>query len=240
MKAIVSARWGSEPISLANPLDRRLGKQLLLEAVRDNDPVLAARLFQNMVVASKGMITLPFAADPLDPINPEPERVVNPRPLQHYNRIFIVHQGKPGAVSLRSAGAWVVNAASKIKRAKDGSAPTATNPVALGILQENGFARTRVEAQQFNRQLLPEDQDVAVRKITGIDPAWSVLVENSDLLCMDEAKLRDLLGCLDLDVYLEMLAGVYEKNWMNRADDAGDSGTISADTSAGEELPAAA
>ncbi|MCI4659656.1 hypothetical protein [Cryobacterium zhongshanensis] len=215
--------WSTDgaPISLADPMDRRLGKQLLHEAVRENDPVLAARLFQNVVVASNGKITIPFASDPMDPINPDPNAVVNPRTLQHYNRMFIVHQGKPGAVSLRAAGAWVVNPASKMKRQKEGKGATATDGVALAILQANGFARTRLEASEFNRELLPVEQDVAVRRISGIDPSWSILIENSDLICMEEGKLRDLLGCLDLDVYLDMLVTVYEKNWKNDAEDAG-------------------
>lgn len=212
--------WRDTPISLAEPMDRRLGKQLLHETIRDNDPVLAARLFQNVIVASNGKITIPFASDPIDPIDPDPEAVVNPRPLQHYNRMFVVHQGKPGAVSLRAAGAWMVNPASKLKRRKDGLPPVQTDRVAMEILRANGYTRTRVDAQQSGLELLPEDQDVAVRRISGIDPSWNILIENGDLLCMEESALRDLLGCLDLDVYLEMLAGTYEKNWKNSADDA--------------------
>lgn len=227
------------PISLADPMDRRLGKQLLLEAVCDNDPVLAARLFQNVVAASNGKITIPFAADPVDPINPDPDTVVNPRTIQHFNRMFIVHQGKPGAVSLRAAGAWVVNPASKLKRRRDGLSPVATEPVALEILRASGFARSRLEAQQFNRELLPEDQDVAVRRISGIDPSWNILIENGDLLCMEEDKLRDLLGCLDLDVYLDMLVSTYEKNWKNSAEHAGDTGDVLADTGVEDEAVAA-
>lgn len=233
--------WSQDgaPISLANPMDRRLGKQLLLQAVRDNDPVLAARLFQNMVVASNGKITIPFAADPLDPFDPDPDTVVNPRTLQHSNRMFIVHQGKPGAVSLRAAGAWVVNPASKLKRKRDGLSPVATEPVALEILQASGFARTRLEAQQLNRELLPEDQDVAVRRISGIDPSWNILIENGDLLCMEEDKLRSLLGCLDLDAYLDMLVSTYEKNWKNSAEDAGDTSDALADAGTAEAAEAA-
>lgn len=213
-------QWRDTPVSLAETLDRRLGKQLMLEAVHESDPVTAARLFQNMVVASNGKITIPFAADPVDPINPDPDRVENPRPLQHYNRTFVVHAGKPGAVSLRAAGAWVVNPASKLKRKRDNEAPTTTEPVALEILRSNGFARSRLEAAQEKRTLLPEDQDVAVRRITGIDPSWSIIVENRDLVCMDEGELRSLLGCLDLDIYLEMLASTFEKNWMNSSHSA--------------------
>ena len=212
--------WRTEPLSLAEPLDRRLGKQLMLQAVQQSDPVMAARLFQNMITASNGKITIPFAADPVDPIDPDPDAVVNPRSLQHHNRVFIVHAGKPGAVSLRAAGAWMVNPASKLKRRRDNEAPTVTDPVALEILRTNGFARTRLEAAQEKRTLLPEDQDVAVRRITGVDPNWSIIIENRDLVCMDENELRELLGCLDLDVYLDMLASTFEKNWMNSSKSA--------------------
>ena len=122
----------------------------------------------------------------------------------------------------------MVTPASKLKRAKDpNTAAVQTNKVALQILQATGFARDRVEARAFNRELLPVEQDVAVRKITGIDPSWNILIENGDLLCMDEDKLRDLLGCLDLDVYLEMLVSVFETNWMNRAENAGDTSDVS-------------
>lgn len=232
-------RTDGTPISLAEPMDRRLGKQILLQAAHHTDPVLAARLFQNVVVASNGKITIPFAADPVDPLHPDPETVVNARTLQHFNRMFIVHQGKPGAVSLRAAGAWVVNPASKLRRRRDGLAPVVTEPVALQILQASGFARTRLEAQQSNRELLPEDQDVAVRRISGIDPSWNVLIENGDLLCMDVDKLRDLIGCLDLDVYLDMLVATYEKNWKNSAESAGDAGDALVQTEAEDALTVA-
>ncbi len=208
--------WRDTPLSLEEPLDRRMGKKLLLEAIQSNDPVLAARLFQNIVSASNGKITFPFAADPVDPINPDPEAISNPRPLQHYNRVFMVHQGKPGAVSLRTAGTWVVPAASKLKRQRSNESDVITDKVALDILRANGFERDRASAVRNNRQLLPTDQDVAVRRIPGIDPSWSVLVENQDLVCMPEDQLKDLLGCLDLDVYVEMLATSYDKNWKRR------------------------
>ncbi|WP_311245304.1 MULTISPECIES: hypothetical protein [unclassified Microbacterium] len=210
--------WRDTPISITEPLDRRLGKQLMLEAIRNSDPVLAARLFQNVIAAANATVTIPFAADPLDPIDPKLDEVTNPRKLQHYNRMFIVHQGKPGAVSLRAAGAWAVTPASKVKRAKDQLSPVVTDPIALQILQENGYARSRVETTQTGRTLLPEDQDVVVRKINGIDPAWSVLIENGDLLCMGDDALRDLLGCLDIDAYVGLLASTFEVSWMNSAD----------------------
>lgn len=208
--------WRTTPVGLSEPLDRTLGKQLMLQAVRDNDPVLVARLFQNVIAASNGKITLPFAADPVDPVKPDPSLIVNPRPMQHFSRVFFVHPGKPGAVSIRSAGAWVVPATSKRKRLENNEASVQTDPIALSILQQSGFARSRVEANQTGRTLIDETQDVSVRKWTKISPSWNALIENGDLVCMDKGRLAELLGCLDLDVYVDMLAEVFEKNWMNK------------------------
>lgn len=208
--------WATEPISIDAPMDRRLGKRILLEAARLDDAVLAARLFQNVIAASSGMITFPFAADPVDPIDPDPEKIMNPRALQHYNRVFFVHPGKPGSVSLRAAGTWVVNPASKLKRQKDGVG-VEHNPIALQICQANGFERDRMSAAANNKTLLPVDQDLTIRKIPRIEPTWSAFIENGDLKCKPESEIRDLLGCLDLDVYLSMLVSTFEANWMNSA-----------------------
>lgn len=212
--------WRTEPLSLHEPLDERLGRQILIEALREEDPVFAARLFQNVIAASNSKITIPFAADPLDPNDPDYslDAITNPRPLQHYNRVFYVHHRKPGAVSLRSAGAWAIPPASRLKRREQGDPSTDDHDVAKAILRANGYARTRAEqAASPGLRLLPEDQDVQVRRISQIDPAWSCLIVNQDLHTMDPRTLEDLLGCLDLDVYVGMLAKVYEKNWMNSA-----------------------
>lgn len=216
--------WRTTPLSLDEPLDVLTGKQLMHDAIRDNPPVLAARLFQNVLAASVAMITHPFAADPVDPVRPDPGVIENPRPLQHYNRIFVVHAGKPGAVSLRTASAHVVNAASRLKRRSEGRETVTTDAVALRILSANGFAREARSASAANKTLLPPDQDVGVRKVPGIDPAWSVLIDNRDLLTLPEAELRSLLGCLDIDVYVQMLASAYDKNWKrsSAASDTGD------------------
>jgi hypothetical protein len=132
--------------------------------------------------------------------------------------MFVVKAGTPGAVNIRAAGAWAVNAASAIKRKRDGVNPVATDPVARQILRQQGLARDHVDAVQNNLTMLPQNQDVAVRKINGIDPQWSVLIINDDLHCLGEEKLRKLLDCLDLDIYTQMLAESFEGNWMNTSD----------------------
>lgn len=207
--------WDLGGVRIDAPFDRKVGMRLMRRAATLPDAVLAARLFQNVLAASVGMVTFPFAADPVDPVDPDLDAITGARPLQHYNRVFFVHPGKPGAVSLRAAGAWIVNPPSRMRRASEGLAPTVTDPVALAICEANGFARDRITAAAENRVLLPVDQDVVVRRIPRIEPSWSALVRNEDLHCLPEAELRDLLGCLDLDVYVGMLAETFEENWMN-------------------------
>lgn len=206
--------WRSTPLSLSEPLDRDIGEMILADVANNADLVHAARLFQNVIAASYGSITYPFASDAWVE-GEDPEAIKNPRPLQHFNRMFLVKPGTPGAVNLRSAGAWAVTGASAIKRKRDGVPPVATDPVARQILRQQGLARDHMDAIQNNLTLLPADQDVAVRKINGIDPQWSVLIVNDDLHCLSEVRLRELLDCLDLGIYNQMLAESFEGNWMN-------------------------
>lgn len=209
--------WRSAPLSLSEPLDRAIGMKVLNDVVTGDDPVHAARLFQNVIAASDGSITYPFAFDAWTE-GDDPDEIRNPRALQHYNRVFIVKPGTPGAVNLRAAGAWAVTAVSAAKRKRDGVNPTTVDKVALGILRQQGLARDLSDALENNLTRLPQDQDVAVRKISGIDPQWPVLIINDDLACLPADRLRELLGFLDLDIYTSMLAGAFEDNWMNTTD----------------------
>jgi hypothetical protein len=209
--------WRSAPLSLNEPLDRTIGMNILTDVIANDDPVHAATLFQNVIAASFGSITYPFASDAWVE-GDDPEEIRNPRALQHINRMFVVKAGTPGAVNLRAAGAWAVNAASAIKRKRDGVNPVATDPVARQILRLQGLARDYPDAVKNNLTMLPGDQDVAVRKINGIDPQWSVLIINDDLHCLAKDKLQEILDCLDLDIYTQMLAESFEGNWMNTSD----------------------
>ena len=64
--------------------------------------------------------------------------------------------------------------------------------------------------------MLPIDQDVAVRKIPGIEPTWHMLILNRDLHEMPEGLRRRLLASLDVGTYVSMLVSTFEENWMNR------------------------
>lgn len=206
--------WRETPLSLEEPLDRQIGMNILNDVATNAEPVHAARLFQNMLAASSGSITYPFASDVWQK-DDAPDAIRNPRALQHSNRMFIVKPKTPGAVNLRAAGAWVVNAASAIKRKRDGTATTTVDPIALSILRKQGLAKDHMDAVQNNLKLIPANQDVAIRKIPAIEPKWSVLIINDDLHHLPKEKLRWLLDSLDLNIYNQMLAESFEGNWMN-------------------------
>jgi hypothetical protein len=64
---------------------------------------------------------------------------------------------------------------------------------------------------------VPFDQDVAVRRINGIDPSWSMLIVNDDLHTLSKEYVSELLGALDLEVYVKILADTFTGNWKNES-----------------------
>lgn len=228
--------------ALSEAFDYELGHQIISEALDLTNPIQTAMFFQNMVNASRGSITYPFAADPITdqsatrivdvPRDPHdlgkegdsatkpveetnPDALQNPRPLQMNNRMFIVKPGTPGAVGLHMAAAPKVNALSKLKRETDGLAKTQRDAIALGILSSHGWAPDRFSAAGTDLSLIPEDRDVSIRRINGIDPTWSIVINNNDLHAMDPAQLIELLQSLDLPVYTKMLDDTFTNNWKN-------------------------
>lgn len=228
--------------ALSEPFDPTLGRAVIEEAVNPDDPIGTLLLFQNVIAASRGSITYPFAADPIPaegawkdvetPLDPhdvgpagatttkielEETLIRNPRALQMVNRVFIVRSGTPGAVSLHNAGAWKVNPASQAKRRESGnSSGIRRDPIAAEILRHHGWATQRSETiGRDGLTLLPDDQDVAVRRINGIDPTWSLLVVNDDLHTLPIGRIAQIIRALDLEVYIRMLDETFSKNWMN-------------------------
>lgn len=143
--------------ALAEPFDPVLGKKVIEEAVDPADPVKTLMMFQNVLAASRSSITYPFAAEPVS-VCPEGEGdagadadsaegdLVNPRPLQMVNRVFIVRDGTMGAVSLHNAGAWKVPAASQAKRIADNQPIVKRLDVPMRILRHHGWAQNQQEA----------------------------------------------------------------------------------------------
>src|SRR5699024_9088928 len=207
--------------ALAAPFDPPLGRKTIQEAGHHEDPVATLMLFQNVIAASRGSITYPFAVDPLGGESDEKDddlagRIRNPRALQMVNRVFVVRQGTPGAVSLLAAGAWKVTPASQTRRRNEGLASVRRDSIPLQILRQQGWAKNRREAATSDGlSVLPEDRDVTVRRITRIDPTWSMLVINDDLHTLSAQRLSEVINALDLDIYTQMLAGEFTDSWQN-------------------------
>lgn len=138
------------------------------------------------------------------------------RALPVVNRMFIVREGTPGAVSLHAASARKVPPATLEKRRKGEVPPALPNPIAADMLRKHGWATSAADLV-LNSKLVrvPTDQDVQVRKLPRIDPHWSVLLCNDDMHAMDQSRLVAILQALDLDKYLGMLNHTYTKNWRN-------------------------
>ncbi|WP_326742827.1 hypothetical protein [Streptomyces sp. NBC_01768] len=208
--------------ALAEPFDPVLGRKMIEEAVDPADPVRTLLLFQNVLAASRGKVTYPFAADPVgagpdgDDNEDSGAKLANPRALQMVNRVFIVRDGTDGAVSLHNAGAWKVTPASQSKRRESGIAGVRRDPVALEILRHHGWAKNRNEASTSDGlRLLPDDQDVVIRRINGIDPSWSMVVVNDDLRTLPASRAGQLIGALALGTYTWMLDETFTRNWRN-------------------------
>lgn len=204
---------------LARAFDPVLGRRILTDILEHSEPLHAAILFQNIVAASVSSISYPFAvtatADPVDADGHRSATITGYRPLQEINRIFYATADVPDSVHLRLAGSWKVSPASRQARLRDPERrPVDKDPIALDILAHHGwfFPGTRHTGRG---QELPDDQDVVVRRINGIDPQWPVLIRNEDLHALSADDLDDLLGHLDLEIYLGLLDDTFTRNWRN-------------------------
>lgn len=209
--------------ALSEDYDTALGARLIQEALEDVDPIKSLLLFQNVLAASRGSITYPFAFDPFEkgefPADVNAPRALHeaaPRPLQMINRTFIVKPGTPGAVSLMAAGAWKVPAASQQRRAANGEVATDRRHVAIEILRHHGWGTTTAD-RRAGLTPVPADQDVLIRKISGIDPTWSMLIVNEDLHTLSPQRIAQLQESLDLEVYTQILGETFTDNWKNTA-----------------------
>lgn len=207
-----------ESLSLFEPLDRDAARATLEAVIAKQEPTLAARLFQKMVAASVGSLTFPFTADPISQGQSVPDDLVNITPIGHHNRVFFVREGTPGARSLHQARAAVVSDTVKASRAKrDAPAAIRDQEQANQIMQAEGYALNSLQMHQNPDlvELLPEDRDIAVRKVPGVEPHWNVVIDNRDLIELDDAELMKLLNQLDIEVYIDLLAEKFDQNWRN-------------------------
>lgn len=204
---------GHPDVNINELLNLEFGTKLLEDMQNHSDKVHAVNSFGHVIAASAGMWTFPFASNP---VAEGDDTIVNHKALQHYNRVLFVNKSIEDSVSLRAAGAWAISPATALRRKKENLAPVApSDPVALDICRANGFVRTLKEAEELKMNQLPTDRDIAIRKISMIEPHWNALITNQDLHCLTNNELDDLLDSLDINVYLQLLQATFNKNWSN-------------------------
>lgn len=215
---------------LDSPFDRDLGMSILESAFDDANfgrTAKALNMYQNVVASSTGSVTYIFGMkDVLDNGNdvPTDDELMDPASyagtdpfepivLQTYNRIFLVRPDAAkhvldASMHLYAAAARAITPAVRKKRdalRKENPDIRATeaDPIALRVLEANG-APTYFD-----------NKDVIVKKVTGIDPSWNVLIDNRDLFTLDQATIDEIIGNLDMTLYLELLDNSYTNNWKN-------------------------
>lgn len=191
-------------VDLDRPLDRKLGRELIVEAASGN-PFEACRLFQHILVSSPSKRIIPFGIDLCSVANDElakGEAVM----LPHTSRLFFVRRDPASQVQQLV----LLAATSSPVRAED----PWLHQKARTVLRANGWSN----GGEPDATPLPEGHNPATRKVTGVSPEWTVIVANHDLLQPPAGALTpaQLVEMLDLDRYLEMLAATFEANWMNR------------------------
>lgn len=216
------------PLAMHESFNMEVGRSILNELLDNTDPVKLATYFQNVIAASPGSITYPFAMDhpttyltdkegnPTDQLDYSPSAQRNPRAMQHINRLFVVTEGTEDTINIAAAGAWTISAVNKASRSKRGDKSVIIDhEVAEPILRANGLSLVTSDVREGYTKL-PENQDVTVRKVSGVEAHWPLLVLNTDLHRMDPDQLRKtIIDKLDIEVYLQMIADEFNDNWRN-------------------------
>ena len=183
--------------SLAKPFNPEVGLNILLSARNKMDKIKLLNMFQNVVASSIGSIRYNFATKPGHPDQP----II----LQHYNRVFIVKDGTPGAVHLNAAVARKLTPVQIKNRQKNHERMYQHDPLAVDILNSNGVPSTK----------LPEFYEASITKLTNIDDSWFMLIDNRALQFIPDDEVDLILDNLDYGKYLYLLGNSFEKSWRN-------------------------
>lgn len=159
------------------------------------------RMFQNVLASSPASQTYIFATT-----NDEPDK---PIIMQHYNRIFIVKDDTPNSVFIQAARVKKITPSEKKKRQRENERPQQHNPLANYVLAECGEDISNISIEN----------ETSIKKVTGIEDNWKVLIVNKSLFELSDLEIDDILNHLDFDKYLQLFHDCFEKNWMNKAYD---------------------
>lgn len=186
--------------------------QLALEGIvkgYENDLLKLLLLFQNVVASSESAMSY-LVSHEGDPAEHSAEDLF----MQHYNRVFMVKEGTPGARYVcKAAGRAVTDAMAK-KRADADEIRYQHDHKALEVLALHGIDRADMEAQ---------NREAAFLAFPQIDVDRPMLVVNTSLKAMSDEEQRALVLSLDMDAYIDRVRAIYEgtggpgSGWRNTA-----------------------
>ena len=183
--------------ALDKPFDEEIGRQILIDTINIWEPVKWLNMFQNLIASSNGSQTYIYKVDPSDPSKR--------KPMQHYNRVFIMKDGTTNTSHLYAATYRVITKATLEKRKRDGEATTPHHDmVAMEILRRNGAGRA------------PHDKEAVVKKVTNIEPEWFMFIQNKALRFLTDTEKQFIMDNIDIEKYLQLVKDCFEDNWFNR------------------------
>lgn len=185
-------------LSLSGKFDDTIGMSILKAASKTfSDDVHFLLMFQNVVSSSTGSVSYIFGTK---------DNQEEPIILQHYNRTFIMKDNTPGTMHLQIANARVIPPPTIRKRKQNDEMPRQPDPLAMEVLEKNGVPLKDI----------PDNKEPIIKKINGIEPGWSMLIENHDLYLLPKEQIEFIKDNLDYDKYLGLLRESFDKNWRNK------------------------
>ena len=206
---VLCADENHKNIRIDQPFDYAVGESILVSAYdrfTKEDPERGRfhwlNMFQTMIASSPGTNTFIYAKDKLNGKNRE-----NIHILPHYNRVFFMEEDTElPTVHIQASYAPTVNPKTLKKRRTQGEPDVLVDAEAEYVLNRNGIKIVNTDH---------ETHDLSVRKVTGIDPEWNVLVMNRALDELSDDDFEQILDGICIDSYLELLGNAFTNSWMN-------------------------
>ena len=201
---LVYASTGNKGLSLDKPFNDEIGMNILKESFNTfSNKQELLKMYQNVVASSNASMSYVFASHRFG------DEIIE-RALQHYNRVFIMKDNTPDTVNLYIATARKISNATFEKRKRLNERPIQHVRNALAILNANGVTSSD----------LPSESEAIVKKVTNIEPEWSMRIENASLYDLTDEEINTIVENLDLGKYLSLLNTTYTNNWMNKLPEA--------------------
>ena len=188
-----------------SPFDRDLARKSFAKIVTElqDQPFEILRHFQWILTSSPGTHRYVFLQEKS---RKNLDLIVSNKPLQQYNRAFLVKPEGDTIQTVRLATKRKVNANTAKKRRNNGDVVEQHDPIGKEMLTANGFVwgkddESRDEASTMKVKSMPDNQNVTLY--------------NRSLYELSIDQVQSLLNKLDLDAYIGLLEETFTNSWIN-------------------------